>query len=275
MENARLIRYLESGGVTTLLYGGNAALAHVSNSEYAALLASLVEAAAPTTTLIPSVGPSYGQMMDQGMILRDFRFPTVMLLPSRDGVTPAGIAYGMRRFVERVGRPAILYLKHDHVVDADTIGRMVQDGLISWVKYGIVRENPRQDAYLQTLVDAVGPAMIVSGMGEQPAIVHLREFGLAGFTSGSVCIAPRLSMNMLRAIQAGDDATAETIRQQFALFETLRDSINPVRVLHAAVTLADLADMGSITPFWTPVATADEPTIRTAALALRKLSLES
>ena len=74
-----MIRHLERGGVTTLLYGGNAALAHVSVSEYATMLTWLSDAAASTTFVIPSVGPSYGLMMDQGAILRDFSFPTVML----------------------------------------------------------------------------------------------------------------------------------------------------------------------------------------------------
>ena len=38
---------------------------------------------------------------------------------------------------------------------------------------------------------SVDRSLVVSGMGELPAIIHLRDFGLAGFTSGCVCIAPR------------------------------------------------------------------------------------
>ena len=274
-ENVRMIRHLERGGVTTLLYGGNAALAHVSVSEYATMLTWLSDAAASTTFVIPSVGPSYGLMMDQGAILRDFSFPTVMLLPSRDGVTSAGVAAGLRRFVDRLAKPVVLYLKYDNLLDVETIRRMVNDGLISWIKYGITRENPRQDPYLKGLVEAVGPGLIVSGMGEQPAIIHLREFGLTGFTSGCVCIAPRLSMNLLSAIQSNDDAAAEAIRQQFLPMETLRDKINPVRVLHAAVALAGIAETGPITPFWSPIDAEDVPAIQKAAFELLQLSPRS
>ena len=270
-----MIRHLERGGVTTLLYGGNAALAHVSVSEYATMLTWLSDAAASTTFVIPSVGPSYGLMMDQGAILRDFSFPTVMLLPSRDGVTSAGVAAGLRRFVDRLAKPVVLYLKYDNLLDVETIRRMVNDGLISWIKYGITRENPRQDPYLKGLVEAVGPGLIVSGMGEQPAIIHLREFGLTGFTSGCVCIAPRLSMNLLSAIQSNDDAAAEAIRQQFLPMETLRDKINPVRVLHAAVALAGIAETGPITPFWSPIDAEDVPAIQKAAFELLQLSPRS
>ena len=83
--------------------------------------------------------------MDQGEILRDFSFPTVMLLPSRDATTPAGIANGLRHFVDRFGSPVVLYLKHEGMVDVDTVKQMVGDGLISWIKYAIVRENPHDE----------------------------------------------------------------------------------------------------------------------------------
>ena len=271
-ENTRIIHHLEAGGVTTLLYGGNAVLAHASVSEYAALLEMLANIPAPDTIMIPSVGPLYGLMMDQGTVLRDFNFPTVMLLPSRDGLTPDGLAYGLRQFVDRIERPVVLYLKHDGVIDAETIRKMSADGLISWIKYGITRDNPSKDDYLKTLIDAVGASMIVSGMGEQPAVVHLREFGLAGYTSGLVCIAPGLSMRMLRAIQKGDVETANQIRKQFAPLEALRDTIHPVRALHAAVALAGIAETGPITPFLSSVSPSDELAIRAAAIELRRLA---
>ena len=269
-ENARIIRLLEAGGVSTLLYGGNAALAHVALSEYAALLNLLVDTVSSQTIVVPSVGPQYGTIMDQAEILRDYAFPTVMLLPSRDGATPAGLAMGIRRFVDRWGRPIVLYLKHDGMLDVETIQRLTGDGLISWIKYAIVRDDPRHDPFLRSLVDAVGAERIVSGMGEQPAIVHLRDYGLTSFTSGCVCVAPALSMAMLKALKQQDFAAAERIRQQFAPLESLRDKISPVRVLHAAVKLAGIADTGPITPFWSPVNAADEQTIESAARQLMR-----
>lgn len=271
-ENIQIIRHLEAGGVSTLLYGGNAALGHVAPSEYAELLTLLVENVSADTTVVPSVGPSYGQMMDQARILQDYDFPTAMLLPSRDANTPAGIATGIRRFVERLGKPLVLYLKHAGMLDVDTVRTLVSEGLISWIKYAIVLDHPAEDPFLRGLVDAVGAECLVSGMGEQPAIIHLRDFGLSGFTSGCVCIAPRLSMNMLRAISTGDFTTAEQIRLQFAPLERLRDTINPVRVLHAAVSLAGIAETGPITPFWSPVNSSDEAAIQQAAVELLQLN---
>jgi len=94
----------------------------------------------------------------------------------------------------------------------------------------------------------VDPAMVVSGIGEQPAIVHLRDFGLISFTSGCVCVAPSESMRMLAAIKAEDFEQAEKIRATFSRLEDLRNSHGPIPVLHHAVALAGIAETGSQLP---------------------------
>jgi dihydrodipicolinate synthase/N-acetylneuraminate lyase len=53
---------------------------------------------------------------------------------------------------------------------------------------------------------------------------------------------------MLTAGKAGDWAAAEVIRAKFQPLEDLRNAINPVRVLHEAVSLAGIAKTGDITP---------------------------
>ena len=267
-ENCKLIRHLEAGGVSTLLYGGNAILAHVALSEYAALLTMLTELAGEQTLVIPSVGPGFGMMLDQAKILREFSFPTAMMLPSRDVVTSDGVASALRRFVEVIQRPAVLYIKNDGFIEIEAVKKLHDDGLLSWIKYAIVRDNPVHDPYLHRLVDAIGPSQIISGIGEQPALVHLRVFGLAGYTSGCVCVAPRLSMDMLRAIQAGDWGSAERIQAIFRPLEDLRNAINPIRVLHTAVSLVGIAEMGPILPLLSEVSEANRPAIRAAAAKL-------
>lgn len=268
-ENRKLIRYLEEGGVTTLLYGGNAVLYHVALSEYAELLAMLVDSAADETLVIPSVGPAYGTMMDQARILRDFDFPTAMVLPQRDVSTPEGVATAVRRFVEAFGRPAVLYIKHDGFIDVDAVKRLMDDDLLSWIKYATVRDDPADDDFLKNLVDTVGPQRIVSGIGEQPAPAHLRDFGLASFTSGCVCVAPRLSMQMLHALQAGAYDKAERIRETFRPLEDLRNRINPIRVLHRAVELAGLARTGPLIPLLSDVDASSVGAIQAAATDLK------
>lgn len=267
-QNLKLIRHLEAGGVTTLMYGGNANFYNVALSEYAEILAFLAEAAAPESWVIPSVGPDYGKMMDQAAVLKDTDFPTVMVLPMAFPATPAGIETGIRRFTDRLGKPVVFYIKADGYVTPDGFGRMVDDGLICAAKYAVVREDPGRDDYLGRLLERIDRRHVLSGIGERPAVAHMRTFDLPGFTSGSVCVAPNLSRRMLEALRAEDFAGAEAIRERFLPLEDLRDAIHPVRVLHAAVTLAGIAEMGPLLPMLHGLDGADEARVREAAIRL-------
>jgi len=267
-ENAKIIRHIEAGGVDTLLYGGNAILYHIRPSEYADMLTMLAGAAAKDTLVVPSAGPSYGVMMDQAEVLRDFEFPTVMVLPHQGLNTFAGVETGLRRFAEKLGKPIVVYVKQEGYVTPKEVARLVADGVVSWIKYAIVRPDPAEDPFLKDLVGLVPPSLIVSGIGEQPAIAHVRGFGLTGFTSGCVCVAPALSQKMLLAMRAGDWAEAERIRGIFRPLEDLRNAINPVRVLHEAVRLAGVADTGTILPLLSPLDETQRATVASAAKAL-------
>jgi len=267
-ENRKLVRHIEGGGVTTLLYGGNANFYNIALSEYDQLLGMLTEIAAKDSWIIPSVGPAYGTMMDQAKILKNYAFPTVMMLPPHAATTPAGFATGARRFVEAYGKPAVLYLKEENIIDVEGAKKLVDDKLISWIKYAVVRKDPKQDAYLAKLVQAVDPTMIISGIGEQPAIIHMRDFGVAGFTAGCVCVAPSPSAKLLKAVLAKNWAEAERLRALFVGLEDLRNGINPIRVLHEAVTLSGVADMGTILPLLSPISDDEKRKVGAAAKAL-------
>lgn len=247
-ENRRLVEFSEAAGVNTFLYGGNAVLYHVRLSEYAQLLQCLSEIAGPQTLMIPSVGPAFGTMMDQLEVLADFEFPTVMVLPQTDVSDPAGRASGIRRFVDAYQKPIVLYLKHDRWLEPETVGKLYSAGNISWIKYAVVRDDPSDDEYLREVMAHVPGDVVVSGIGEQPAITHLNDFDMVSFTSGCVCVNPGKSMKMLRCIQASQLDEAEAIRQEFTCLEDLRNGINPIRVLHRAVELAEIAKTGPMLP---------------------------
>lgn len=267
-ENRKLIRHIEGGDVRTLLYGGNANFYHVALGEYEKILSFLAEAAGAETLVIPSAGPAFGTSLDQAKILRNHRYPTVMILPQQGITTSEGVEAGVRRFVDAAGVPALLYIKHDGYVEPEHAGRLARDNTISGIKYATVRADTAKDDYLRKLVDHVDRKMIISGIGEQPAIVHMREFGLAGFTSGCVCVAPRLSAAMLGAVRRQDWVRAEQIRGIFKPLEDLRNAINPIRVLHEAVRLAGIAQTGPLLPLLSNLAEAQHGPVRTAAEAL-------
>jgi len=267
-QNLLLIRYLEAGGIRILLYGGNAVFYHLRPSEYAGVLAMLAETAAEGTEVVPSAGPSYGLSMDQAAILRDFPFRTAMVLPNTGLNTPDGVASGLRHFAEAYGKPVVVYIKADGYLTPALTASLVKDGIVSWIKYAIVRPDAAIDPFLTELTQLVDPAMIVSGMGEQPVIHHLRDRHLSGFTTGCGCVAPRLSAAMLEACRAGQWDEADRIRRIFEPLEDLRNEINPVRVLHEAVSLAGIGEMGTITPLLSPLPAGQNKRVEEASRKL-------
>jgi dihydrodipicolinate synthase/N-acetylneuraminate lyase len=266
--NRALARHLEAGGVRTLMYGGNANFYHLALSDYAAVLDCIEEIAGAATWVIPSAGADYGKLMDQAAILRGRHFPTAMALPFGNPSNDGGVATALRRFSDALGKPIIAYVKALGYLEPATLGALARDGVVCAVKYAIVRDDPSTDAYLDALLREVDRDIVVSGIGERPAIAHLRGFGLKSFTSGSVCVAPRGSMRILAALQAKNDAQAKALREAYLPLEDLRDAHGPIRVLHDAVTLAGIADMGPMLPMITNLGAAERRAVQAAAKTL-------
>lgn len=271
--NRQLLSYLHAGGVTTALYGGNANLYNIGNRQYEQLLAQLPLWAPADAWLIPSIGPSYGQMLDHLEIVKEHGYPTAMVLPLRTPATPLGTAIGIRHAAERFGAPLILYLKWEAYLSTALVAALAADGLLCGIKYAIVREDPWEDAYLSDLLDKVDSKLVISGIGERPAITHWREFGLRSFTSGSVCIAPAQSAMLLESLRDERFDEAEAIRQRFLPFEDLRDSVNPIRVLHHGVAAAGVCETGPLLPLLSGLESDDAETVASAAKDLRSNEL--
>jgi dihydrodipicolinate synthase/N-acetylneuraminate lyase len=273
-ECAKLVRHIEAGGVTTILWGGNAQLQHWPVSRYAELLQMAESTAAAESWVVPSAGPDYGKLLDEARILAGTRFPTAMMLPMAAHTNPAGVGRAVRDFVQAMGKPAIVYIRQANYVAPDELGRLVSDGQVCAVKYAVDRPSFRADPYLAQLVDSVGPDRIVSGFGEIPAVAHLDAYHLAGFTAGCVCIAPRLSMRILAALKARDIAGAEGMLDPIRPLEGLREKLSPIRVIHEAVRLAGVADTGPIYPMLTNVDAQHHAAIEAAAKRLLQVEDE-
>ena len=270
-RNAALVRHIEAGGVRTLLYGGNANLYHVAVSEYGDLLDMLSGVTGPGTRVIPAIGPDYGKMLDQARILAQTRYRTAMVLPLAGLTTSEGVEAGLTRIADAAGMPLTLYLKSEDYVEVETLARLVERGTLLAVKYAIVRNNPSDDPYLRRLLEHVPAGKIVSGMGERPALVHMREFGLAAWTTGSGCIAPRMVTGLLHAVKSGDSDAAQRLYDAFLPLETLREDISLIRVLHDALTFSQLADMGPLLPLLSSTPSEHHAKIAEAARTLLAL----
>ena len=178
-------KHIEQGGITRYLYGGNAFLYHITLDEYEMLLGWL-DVFGETRWAIPSVGPSFGRAMDQAKLLRRHAFRTAMVLPCNDPRDARGMEAGLREIADAAGVPLILYLKSedgfgsDKDAGLDAVGRLIDDGVAVAIRYAVVLEEPRRDPYLEGLLRRVDRHRVISGMGERPAIVHMRDFGLHG-----------------------------------------------------------------------------------------------
>ncbi len=272
-QNKLLLRHMANGGMTRFLYGGNAFLYHLTLAEYEQLL-DWMTSFADNLWAIPSLGPSYGRAIDQAAILKRYNFPAVMHLPCGDPRDAKGLEIGLREISNAANTPLILYLKEennfgsDKEAGLDTVAKLVDEGICVSIKYAVVRENPAEDAYLASLLTRVDKARVVSGIGERPAIVHMRDWGLPGFTTGSGCLAPLASNKLFAANVAQDYEAAETLRAQFIPLEDLRDAWSPAKVLHAATALAGVANTGPVPPFLSGLAQTQLEQIAPVAQAL-------
>ncbi|MBK9166315.1 MAG: dihydrodipicolinate synthase family protein [Bryobacterales bacterium] len=249
-----LARHIVDGGITRLIYGGNAFLYHITLAEYDALL-EWMTSLDDSVLAIPSAGPSYGRAMDQAPVLRKYGFPVVMLLPCGDPRDARGLEAGYREFADAAETPLLVYLKDENNFGSnkeaglDAVARLVDDGVCVGIKYAVVRENPAEDAYLDALLQRVDRAKVISGIGERPAIIHMRDFRLPGFTTGSGCLAPRMSNELFHLCTRGEYHAGEAIRAEFLPVEDLRDAWGPARVLHAAIELAGVCPAGPVPPY--------------------------
>jgi dihydrodipicolinate synthase/N-acetylneuraminate lyase len=253
-QNNLIVSHILSGGITRLIYGGNAFLYHLTLAEFEQLL-DWLSSFADNVLPIPSIGPSYGRAMDQAALLHRYEFPYVMVLPCGDPRDAEGLERGYREIATTANKHLIVYLKEennlgvDREAGLDAVARLVDDGVCISIKYAVVRERPGEDTYLDSLLKRVDRKLVISGIGERPAVVHLRDWKLPGFTTGSGCIAPRLTQMIFEACRAGEFERAEELRAEFIPLEDLRDAWGPARVLHAATQLAGLARMGDVPPY--------------------------
>ena len=251
VENERIVKHISNGGISRVIYGGNAFLYHIELAEFDALLEWL-SGLSDEMSVIPSIGPAYGRALEQAAIVHKYRFTTVMVLPCSDPRDASGLERGYCEIAAAAGARLIIYLKDetnfgsDKEAGLDAVARLVNDGICIGIKYAVVREDPLHDACLEALLARVDRRHVISGIGERPAVVHLRDWKLHGFTTGSGCIAPRLSQTLFEACAREDYQTATDARTRFLPLEDLRDAWGPARVLHHATELSGIAKTGPI-----------------------------
>ncbi|CAM3087412.1 dihydrodipicolinate synthase family protein [Paracoccus nototheniae] len=272
--NRAVLDHLRAGGVTTVLYGGNALAQHWPMGVYADWLDRLQAMASDDTWLLPSVGPDAGKMMDQAAVLKTRRYPVALLVPMGAPLTHEGMGQALRRFHAACGVQLLVYIKTDGYIPAALLGDLLAEGVVFGVKYAVPRSAGEADPYLRDIVAAIGANRVISGFGEPPAIAHMLRDGLAGFTAGCVCIAPALSMALMAALRRGDGESAQRLLVPMQPLEDLRGAHGEIRVLHDSLALSGLADTGPVLLPMTHADPAHRNAIEAAARGLLAAELE-
>ena len=226
------------------MYGGNANFYNLGLYEYSSILDALEQMAAADTWIVPSAGPDFGKLLDQARVLRTRAFPTAMVLPQTFPATPQGCERAIRLFAESFGRKVIVYVKADDYLAPTNIARLVDSGLVSGIKYSIVRHDPKQDEFLTNWCSSSIPqsssAASASGLRSPTCAI-----------SGSAALRRDRSAwrRVVHAHACRDQARAlgrgRKLRAAYLPLEDARDAHSPIRVLHDAVTLA-------ASPTWDP-----------------------
>jgi len=278
VQNNQIVKHIHGGGITRLIYGGNAFLYHVRLNEFAQLVEWL-NCLPDDVLVIPSVGPAYGLALEQAARLRAYRFPCAMILPSNDPRDAKGLERGYREIGKQADTRLIIYLKEetsfgpDRDAGIEAVARLIDDEVCLGIKYAIVRPDPLQDPYLEALLARVDPRFVISGIGERPAVTHLRDWKLSGFTTGSGCIAPTLSQLLFLACEEGHFETALNLREHFIPLEDLRDLWGPAKVLHHATELAEIAITGTLPPYVSTLSEEQREAILPAAKKLVEIQM--
>lgn len=267
--NRAIMRHIADGGITTLLYGGNANLYHFGAEMFREALGVLFDACPASASILFSIGPDFGKAMDQaGDVLR-LGVSNVMLLPMAFPADPKGVAEGVRRIADRLGFGVVLYVKRENYVAADDLARLVEGGEVRFVKYAVERTDAAHDAYLDGLIAAIGLDRMASGMGETPIEDHIGRRRLATYTSGAVCIAPAATNELLDLYRAGRQADALELSQPFLAFERARAKLGGISVLHDAMGISGIADCGQLMPLLSNLTDAGKAEIKPLVEALQ------
>src|SRR4029453_4258035 len=124
--------------------------------------------------------------MDQVGVLNKYRFPCAMVLPCGDPRDASGLERGYREIAEAAEPKVVIYLKNemsfgpDKKEGLDAVARLVNDKVCVGIKYAVVRADPTHDPYLESLLTRVDRRFVISGIGERPAVAHMRVWRRRG-----------------------------------------------------------------------------------------------
>ncbi|MEU1620512.1 dihydrodipicolinate synthase family protein [Streptomyces sp. NPDC005722] len=237
-----LLRRLLDGGVRTVTPNGNTGEFYALDPAERRLVVELTMAEAdPGTQVVVGVGHDVPTAVAAARHARDAGARMVMVhQPVHPYVSPEGWVDYHRAIAEAVPETGVVPYVRNPALGGGLIARLGElcPNVIG-VKYAV----PDAARFAAVARDAgLDRFTWVAGLAELYAPAYW-AVGATGFTSGLVNVAPRVSLEMLRALRDGDYAAAMKVWEQIREFEELRaeqgsaDNVSVVKEALAALGL--------------------------------------
>ncbi|MFG2300883.1 dihydrodipicolinate synthase family protein [Actinacidiphila glaucinigra] len=237
-----LLRRLLDSGVRTVTPNGNTGEFYALDPAERRLVVELTMAEAdPDTQVVVGVGHDVPTAVAAARHARDAGARTVMVhQPIHPYVSPEGWVDYHRAIAEAVPETAVVPYVRNPLLDGGPIARL---GALCPNVVGVKYAVPDAARFAAVARDAgLDRFTWVAGLAELYAPAYW-AMGATGFTSGLVNVAPRVSLEMLRALRDGDYAAAMKVWEQIRGFEDLRaeqSSADNVSVVKEALAVLGL-----------------------------------
>ncbi|MFF7675858.1 dihydrodipicolinate synthase family protein [Actinacidiphila glaucinigra] len=237
-----LLRRLLDSGVRTVTPNGNTGEFYALDPAERRLVVELTMAEAdPDTQVVVGVGHDVPTAVAAARHARDAGAQTVMVhQPIHPYVSPEGWVDYHRAIAEAVPETAVVPYVRNPLLDGGLIARL---GALCPNVVGVKYAVPDAARFAAVARDAgLDRFTWVAGLAELYAPAFW-AMGATGFTSGLVNVAPRVSLEMLRALRDGDYAAAMKVWEQIREFEDLRaeqSSADNVSVVKEALAVLGL-----------------------------------
>lgn len=238
-----VIDRMVQAGISAFTATGNTGEFYSLSATERRMAHELTAEAASGAQLIAGVGLDTATAIDEGRRALELGFQSVMVHhPPHPFVSPEGwLAYNAEIAAALPDATIVPYVKSPQIPRA-TVRQLVETAPnVGAVKFAVA--DPTQ--FGQIVHEVERPVQWICGVAEMWAPAFWGVSGVAAFTSGLANVAPRLSLAMFGALQAGDLAKAVACWQLVAPFERLRfdaASKNNVSVVKAAMSRLGLCE---------------------------------
>lgn len=249
---ATVARIVGSGIELMVACGNTSEYTSLTPAESERVAALTIEAAGQARTLV-GVGGDVGTAAHQARAaIKRGAVGAMIHFPSAPYMSDAGLLRYYEQLIDEIDGLVVLYIKGAGL-PASVLERIVPMEKVVAIKYA-VPDVLRFGALARTYGDAV---TLLCGLAEMWA-PFFWMLGARGFTSGLVNVAPEISLEMLRALRAGDYPEAMRAWEKVRPFEEMRardGNARNVSVVKDAMELRGLLATAAVRP---PIATLDE-----------------